>query len=97
METNIEVLTESAKEYGLQINEQKTKVLHIRGTEKVEEVGNCRVTEILNYLGIQLGGNGRDKFIAEKRVWLQKAIKQSNKIILQIKKSYDEVTVGKAI
>ena len=31
------------------------------------------------------------------RIWLQKAIKKANKIISQIKKSYDKVTVGKAI
>ena len=46
---------------------------------------------------MNLGGRGRDIFRAEKRIWLKKAKKKANEVISQIKKSYDKVTVGKAI
>ena len=39
MERNIEVLIESAGEYGLKLNELKTKVLHIKESEEVEKIG----------------------------------------------------------
>ena len=37
MEHNINVLIESAGEYGLNLNKKKTKILHVRGTEKIGE------------------------------------------------------------
>ena len=45
MEENIEVLIESAGKYGLMLNELKTKVLHVRGSEKVEKIGDYIVEE----------------------------------------------------
>ena len=78
MEENIEILIESAGKYGLILNEQNTKLLHVRGSEKVEKVGEYSVEEV-KYLGIQLGGRGRDIFRAVKRLWLQKAVKKVKK------------------
>ena len=71
LEDNIEVLKTSGSKYGLEVNEQKSKVLHVRGTEKTNEVGNFEVVGSFNYLGINLGGKGRDIFRAEKRGWLR--------------------------
>ena len=51
----------------------------------------------MKYLGVNLGGRGRDIFRAEKRIWLKKAKKKANEVISQIKKSYDKVTMGKAM
>ena len=97
MKENIEVLIESAEKYGLILNELKTKVLHVRGSEKVEIIRDYTVEEEVKYLGIQLGGRGRDIFRAEKRIWLKKAMKKANEVISQVKKCYDKVTVGKAM
>ena len=44
----------------------------------------------MKYLGVYLGGSGRDIFRAEKRIWLKKAKKKANEVISQIKKSYDK-------
>ena len=45
MKRNIEILKVSAKEYGLEINEEKSKVLQIRGRNKPDKVGNFEVVE----------------------------------------------------
>ena len=66
MERNIEVLTEAAGKYGLKLNEKKTKVLHVRGTEKVEEVGGYKVEKEVKYLEVWVEGKRRDLFKAEK-------------------------------
>ena len=72
-------------------------MLHVRGCEKVGKTGDCAVDDEVKYLGVNLGGRGRVIFKAEKRIWLKKAKKKANEVISQIKKSYDKVTVGKAI
>ena len=43
MKENIEALIESAGKYGLKLNELKTKVLHVRRSEKVEKIGEYTV------------------------------------------------------
>ena len=76
MKRNIEVLIELAGEYSLKLNELKTKVLHVRRIE-VEKIGEYTVEEEVKYLGIQLEGKERDIFRAEKRLWLEKAVKKA--------------------
>ena len=62
MEHNIEILRNSAREYGLEISEEKSKVLQMRGREKPKTVGNFEVVKKVKYLGIQVGGYGKDIF-----------------------------------
>ena len=45
MEHNIKVLIESAGEYGLNLNKKKTKILHVRGSEKIEKIGGYTVED----------------------------------------------------
>ena len=66
MEDNIKVLIQSTGKYGLKLNESKTKVLHVRGSEKIEKIGDYTVEEEVKYLGVNLEGRGRDIFRAEK-------------------------------
>ena len=63
----------------------------------IESIGEIAVEEEVKYLGIMIGGRGRNIFQAEKKTWLEKAKKKSNELIPQIKKSFDKVLVGKAI
>ena len=51
----------------------------------------------MKYLGIQLGGRGKDIFGAENKNWLEKAEKKANELIGRVKSSCDMVVVGKAI
>ena len=71
--------------------------MHVRGTEKVEEVGGYKVEKEVKYLGVWVGGKGRDIFKAEKKLLIKKANKKANEVISQKKKSYDKINVGKAI
>ena len=50
----------------LHINEQKAKVLHISGSEKIEEVGKCKVEETVKYLGILATNDPKFKEHIEK-------------------------------
>ena len=87
VEENIKILIESGSKYGLNLNKTKTKILHVRGTKDVKEIGGYTVEDEVQYLGVNLGGNGRDIFRAEKRVWIKKAKKKANYVISQIKKA----------
>ena len=50
MEHNIRVLINSAGKYGLNLNKSKTKILHVRGSEKVEKIGDYTVEVEVKYL-----------------------------------------------
>ena len=60
-------------------------------------MGEYTVEDEVQYLGINLGGNGRDIFRVEKRIWTKKAKEKANEVISQIKKSFSKVIVGKEI
>ena len=78
VEDNIKILIELGSKYGLNLNKTKTKILHVRGTKDIKEIGEYTVEDEVQYLGINLGGNGRDIFRAKKRIWTKKAKKKAN-------------------
>ena len=71
--------------------------MRIRGPENGDKVGRFKVEKEARYLGIQIGGKGRNIFHAENKIWLEKVEKRANSVLSQIKKSADKVIVGKAI
>ena len=77
-------------------NEGKSKVIKIRGKEDVKEIAKFEVVKEIKYLGIKIGGSGRSIFGYEKKSWKEKARIASAKLIAQVKKCYDMVTVGVA-
>merc|ERR1711874_515734 len=87
----------AGRENGLELSEEKNRILRIRGPEIEGKIGKYKIENEAKYLGIQIGGKGRDIFQAENKIWIQKAEKKSNEIISQIKKSFDKIIVGKAI
>ena len=97
METTIKILKDTAKEYGLRVNEDKSKVLQVRGTERPRKVGSLEVVDRVKYLGITLGGVGRDIFRYEMENLLERAQKKAMTMKTYIKKSYDITSVGKAV
>ena len=66
-------MNNSALQYGLEISEEKSKVLQVRGREKTEKVGNFEVVKEVKYLGIKVEGRARDIFQFEKEDVIQKA------------------------
>ena len=97
METNIDLVRKTAKEYGLEISKEKSKVIQIRGSEKPKTIGGFEVVRKVKYLGVLLGGFGRDIFRYERESIIEKAQRKAAQIKSYIKKSYDITTVGKAI
>ena len=88
-------MIESGGKYGLNLNKLKTKIIQVRGKKNIKNIGEYAV-EVVQYLGIKIGGRGRNIFQAEKKIWLEKARKKANELIPQIKKNFDKVVVGKS-
>ena len=93
----LKILEDTGRRNGLELSEEKTKIMRIRGPGKGEMVGRFKVATEARYLGIQIGGRGRNIFEAENKIWLEKAERKANAVLSQIKKSADRVIVGKAI
>ena len=77
METNISILKNTAKGYGLKVNENKSKILQVRGTERARRIGGLEVVEKVRYLGVTLGGVGRDIFREERNNLIERAQKKA--------------------
>ena len=93
----LKVLKETGKKNGLEINIEKTKIMKIRGPDIGDKVGELEVVKETKYLGVQVGGRGRNIFEKENKKLLEKAEEKVNALLAQINKSADRVIVGKAI
>merc|ERR1711913_174340 len=82
---------------GLEINLEKTKIMRVRGPEIGDRVGELEVVKETKYLGVLVGGRGRNIFEMENKKLIDKATDKVNALLAQIKKSADRVIVGKAI
>jgi len=100
LETLLELLDclgEAGGVYGLEINKEKTKIMKIRGPENGMDIGDYEMVKEAKYLGVMLGGHGRNIFEKANEQFLINAEKQVYTLIGQIRKSADKVLVGKAI
>merc|ERR1712239_35699 len=97
MKELLECLDKSGSYYGLRINEEKTKIMKIKGQDTNQTIGEYEMVTEAKYLGITIGGRWRDIFEKENKMILAKAEKQVNLILYEIKKSADKAVVGKAI
>ena len=93
----LKVFEEAGKRNGLELSEEKTKIMRIRGTGEEKKIRKFKIEKKTKYLGIQLGGKGRDTFGAENKIWIQKAEKKAYELMREIKISCDMVVVGKAV
>ena len=71
----MEILKTEAGKNGLELNKNKTKILIVRGPH-VDKIGEYEVVKEVKYLGIKMGGKGRNIFAAENSSWLEKAEKK---------------------
>ena len=76
MQTNIRILKKKALEYGLKMNDNKSKIIQVRGTEKARKIEGLEVVETVKYLGVTLGGVGREIFREERNSVVEKAQKR---------------------
>merc|ERR1712121_248193 len=93
----LDCLNKAGGEYGLQINREKTKIMKVRGQEDDFKLDDYEMVGETTYLGITIGGKGRDIFEIENKKVLDKANRKVNTIMSEVRKSADKVIVGKAI
>merc|ERR1711909_152145 len=97
LKKTLDTLEEAGGESGLILSEEKTKILRIKGPGTSKKIGRFKVEEEAKYLGVMVGGRGRNIYEAENKVWLEKAEKKANSILGLVNKSADRVIVGKAM
>ena len=74
----LEVLEEACKKNGLELSEEKASILRIRGPKLEGKIGKYKIEEEAKYLGIQIVGRGRNIFLADNKIWVQRAKKKAN-------------------
>ena len=97
LEKLLESLSKSGGEYGLQINEKKTKIMRIKGPNKKIQIEEYEEVTEATYLGVTIGGRFRDIFEKENKKLLDEVDRKVNTIMAEVKKSADKAGVGKAI
>merc|ERR1711942_367554 len=97
LEKLLKCLSRVGGRYGLQINEKKTKIMKIKGPKNNKQIKGYEMVTEATYLGIKVGGRGRDIFEKENKEVLEKADKKVNTVMAEVQKSADKVVVGKAI
>jgi len=75
LEKVMDVLESAGKENGLELSEENTRTLRIRGPKIEGKIGKYKIENESKYLGIQIRGKGRDIFQAENKLWIQEAEK----------------------
>merc|ERR1712239_59123 len=97
LEKLLECLSRVGGRYGLQINEKKTKIMKVKGHKNNKQIKGYEMVTEATYLGIKVGGKGRDIFKKENEELLEKTDKKVNTVMAEVQKSADKVIVGKAI
>ena len=97
LKKNIGILRISAKKKGLEISEEKSKIILVGGQKQQEKIDNFEVVKSVKYLGVRLGGRGRNVFGKEKKLWVKNTQVHAARLRAKIRKSYDMVTIGKTI
>merc|ERR1712055_1017417 len=77
--------------------EKKTKVMKVKGPNNLDHIEEYEMVSEAKYLGIKVGGRGRNIFEKENDEFLAKAEKKVNLIMAEVRKSADKAVVGKAI
>merc|ERR1711867_61602 len=93
----LECLSRSGGEYGLQINEKKTKIMKIKGPDSQIHIEEYEEVTETTYLGVTIGGRWRDIFEKENKKILEEFDRKVNTVMAEVKKSADKAVVGKAI
>ena len=98
---NLKIIKEIGKELGLEINEDKSKVMIYKKGMKyrdkvknIKEIGGIEIVESMRYLGIEICG-GEDIFKKQKVEMKRKAENLSRMTYSIIEKSSNKVLMGK--
>ena len=53
----------------------------VRGKKELKKIDEYEIEDEVQYLGIKIGGRGRNIFLAENKIWLQKVEKKANELV----------------
>merc|ERR1712179_507600 len=77
LEVLLNCLSRAGGEYGLEINEKNTKIMKIKGPNTLDHIEEYEMVTEAKYLGIKIGGRGRNIFEKENDEFLAKSEKKS--------------------
>ena len=93
----LDCLSRTGGRYGLEINEKKTKIMKVKGPDNQAHIEEYEMVQETKYLGITVGGRGRNIFERENEDFMAKAERKVNSLMAEVRKSADKAVVGKAI
>ena len=74
---NLEIITDTRKTFGLEINKEKNNILILNMKEQPDELMGIQVVQSIKYLGIEID-NKRNYFKTQREKIIQKARKMAN-------------------
>ena len=90
----IDLVTDVAKDFGLNINKKKSNILIFNKKDQPNNIREITVTNKINYLGVTIQ-NKKDCFKIQKLQSLDKARKYSNLMPVIISRSCNKILIGK--
>ena len=91
---NLDLIIETSRRFGLEINKEKSNILIYNGDENVEKMEDIEVKKSIKYLGLEIN-NKRDIFETQKQLLIEKARKYqplTHKVLLT---SCNRMEIGK--
>ena len=92
---NMAIITQISREYGLEINSEKSCVMIFNVKEQPEHLCNIKVVQKMKYLGIEIDNKGN--YFKTQRENIQNARKIANITYSVIEKSYNKLYIGKTL
>ena len=89
LEQLLNCLSKAGGEYGLQINKEKTKIMKIKGLENDYRIKEYEMVGETTYLGVTIGGKGRNIFEIENKKILDKVNRKVNTVMADVRKSLE--------
>ena len=90
---NLDIITQISREYGLEINSEKSCVMIFNVKEQHEDLCNIKVVQKMKYLGIEIDNKG-NYFKTQRGKIIENARKMANITYSVIEKSCDKLLIG---
>lgn len=91
---NVEMITGVSREYGLEINKDKSNTIIFGMKNQPVDIKGIKVVKEIKYLGVTING-GRDCFKKQKELMIEKANRLANQTYPIIAKSCNKIMIGK--
>ena len=91
---NLKIVIQVSREFGLEINKEKSNVMIFNMKEQPEQIEGIKVVDRIKYLGIEID-NKRNYFKTQRIKILEKARKLANMTYAVIEKSCNKLLIGK--